>query len=104
MAIANTIKREIPPTHPGEVLREDFMPDYGLTTASLANALGVSRQSINEILRERRSITPIMALRLSRLFGNSAEFWLNSQNARDIWESEQHFKNELKQICPLNAA
>jgi addiction module HigA family antidote len=104
MAITNTIKREIPPTHPGEVLREDFMPDYGLTTASLANALGVSRQSINEILRERRSITPIMALRLSRLFGNSAEFWLNSQNARDIWESEQHFNNELKQICPLNAA
>lgn len=104
MATTNTVKREIPPTHPGEVLREDFMPDYGLTTASLADALGVSRQTINEILRERRSITPIMALRLSRLFGNSPEFWLNAQNARDIWDSEQHFKNELKQIHPLNAA
>jgi plasmid maintenance system antidote protein VapI len=43
MAISNTTKREIPPTHPGETLREDFMPDYGLTTASLADALGVSR-------------------------------------------------------------
>jgi addiction module HigA family antidote len=103
MAIPNTIKREIPPTHPGEVLREDFMPDYGLTTA-LADALKVSRQTINEILRERRSITPVMALRLSRLFGNRPEFWLNAQNARDIWNSEQHFKNELKQIHPLNAA
>ena len=104
MAITNTVKREIAPTHPGEVLREDFMPDYGLTAASLADALGVSRQTINEILRERRSITPIMALRLSRLFGNSPEFWLNAQNARDIWESEQHFKNDLKQIHPLDAA
>lgn len=104
MAIQNITKREIPPTHPGEVLREDFMPDYDLTTATLADALGVSRQTINEILRERRSITPIMALRLSRLFGNTPEFWLNAQNARDIWDSEQHFKNELKQIHPLDAA
>ena len=104
MAIPNTIKREIPPTHPGEVLREDFMPDYGLTTASLADALGVSRQTINEILRERRSISPLMALRLSRLFGNTPDFWLNAQNARDIWDSEQHYKNELKQIHPLSAA
>jgi len=104
MTKSNTAEREIPSTHPGEVLREDFMPDYGLTTASLADALGVSRQTVNEILREKRSITPIMALRLSRLFGNSAEFWLNAQNAHDIWEFEQHFKNELKHIRPLNAA
>lgn len=104
MALPNSAKREIPPTHPGEMIREDFMPDYGLTTASLADALGVSRQTINEILRERRAVTPIMALRLSRLFGNSAEFWLNAQNARDIWDIAQHFKNELKQIHPLNAS
>ena len=67
------------PTHPGEMLREDFMPDYDLKTASMAKALGVSRQTINEILRERRAISPAMALRLSRLFGNSPEFWLNVQ-------------------------
>ena len=104
MAISNQTKREIPPTHPGEVLREDFMPDYSLTTTSLADSLRVYHQTINEFLRERRSITPIMALRLSRLFGNSPEFWLNAQNARDIWDSEQQHKNELKQIHPLNAA
>ena len=104
MAIANTTKRKIPPTHPGEMLREDFMPDFGLTTASLAAALGVSRQTINELLRERRSITPVMALRLSRLFGNSPEFWLNAQHSRDLWESEQRFQKELNQIHPLNAA
>ncbi len=104
MAIPNTIKREIPPTHPGEMIRDDFIPDYNLSTASLAKALGVSRQTINELLRERRSITPPMALRLSRLFGNSPEFWLNAQQTRDLWESEKRFKKELNQIHPLNAA
>ena len=104
MTIANTAKRELPPTHPGEMLREDFMPDFDLSTTSMATALGVSRQTINEILRERRSITPPMSLRLSRLFGNSPEFWLNVQHAWDLWDSEQRFKNELEQIRPLNAA
>ncbi len=104
MTIANKTKREILPTHSGEVLREDFMPDYSLTTASLANGLGVSRQTINEILRERRSITPIMALRSQRLFSNAPEFWLNAKNARDIWDSEQQHKTELKRIHPINAA
>jgi len=104
MSIPNTAKRKIPPTHPGEMIREDFMPDYELTTSSLANALGVSRQTINEILREKRSITPTMALRLSRLFGNSPEFWLNAQHARDLWESESRNHKELKNIHPLSAA
>ncbi|MDA3896469.1 MAG: HigA family addiction module antitoxin [Desulfobacteraceae bacterium] len=104
MSIPNTTKREIPPTHPGEMIREDFMTDYKLTTTSLANALGVSRQTINELLRERRAITPTMALRLSRLFGNSPEFWLNIQHARDLWESRLRFQKELKKIRPLNAA
>ena len=104
MAISNTTKREFPPTHPGEMLREDFMPDFDLNVASMAMALGVSRQTINEILRERRSITPTMALRLSRLFGNSPEFWLNVQHAWDLWDSEQRFHDELAQIQPLTAA
>jgi addiction module HigA family antidote len=104
MAIPNTVKRDIRPTHPGEMIREDFMPDYGLTTTLLADALGVSRQTINELLRERRAITPIMALRLSRLFGNSPEFWLNVQHSWDLWESEKRFQEELIKIHPLNAA
>jgi len=86
------------------MIREDFMPDYGLTTASLAKAIGVSRQTINELLRERRSITPAMALRLSRLFGNSPEFWLGTQHARDLWDSERRFEKELERIRPLSAA
>ena len=83
MSIANTgIKRK--PTHPGEMLREDFLPDYELTVSSLAAELGVSRQSINELLHERRAVSPEMSIRLSRLFGNSAEFWLNAQRAVDL--------------------
>lgn len=103
MSIANTgIKRR--PTHPGEMLREDFLPDYGLTVTALAEAIGVSRQTVNELLRERRSVSPEMALRLSRLFGNSPEFWLNAQRAVDLWEAGQAIKEDVERIRPLSAA
>jgi len=100
----NTIVREIRPTHPGEMLREDFMPDYGLTATILAEKLTVSRQTINEILRERRAVSPSMALRLSRLFGNSPEFWLNAQRACDLWEAGKRCGKGLDHIRPLHAA
>jgi antitoxin HigA-1 len=92
------------PTHPGEMLREDFLPDYGLTVAGLAEFLGVSRQSVNELLRERRAVSPEMALRLARLFGNSPEFWLNAQRAVDLWIAAQSVQAEVDRIKPLNAA
>lgn len=104
MTYPNNQRRSIPPTHPGELLREDFLPDYDLTATGLAEALGVSRQSINELLRERRAVSPVMALRLARLFGNSPEFWLNAQHARDLWASEEEHRGELEQIHPLHAA
>ena len=101
MAITNDQKRTIPPTHPGEMLREDFLPDYALTADSLADELGESRQTIHELLREQCSISSIMALKLSRLFRNSPEFWLSAQHARDLWELEQQYRDELAQIEPL---
>lgn len=104
MAIPNTGGMQRRPTHPGEMLREDFLPDYGLTVAGLAEALGVSRQSINELLRERRAVSPEMALRLGRLFGNSPEFWLNAQRAVDLWVAAAAIKDEVERIKPLNAA
>ena len=104
MAIPNTDGMRRKPTHPGEMLREDFMPDYGLTVAGLAESLGVSRQSINELLRERRAVSPEMALRLARLFGNSPEFWLNAQRAVDLWTAAQSIKAEIDRIKPLHAA
>ena len=104
MSAASTTKRTVRPTHPGEMLREDFMPDYGLTVAGLAGALGVSRQTINELLRERRALSPEMALRLARLFGNSPDFWLNAQRAVDLWEAEQSIGEQVDRIRPLQVA
>ena|SRR3990172_7797982 len=104
MTVRNETFRIIKPTHPGEMLREDFMPDYGLTVSELARNLRVSRQTINELLRERRAVTPDMALRLSRLFKNTPEFWLNAQRAVDLWIAQKNRKKELDRIKPLNAA
>ena len=106
MSIVNSGERQVRPTHPGEMLREDFLPDFGLTVSSLAEALGVSRQTINELLRERRAVSPEMALRLSRLFGNSPEFWLNAQRAVDLWEATRaaNKNKNIDRIKPLNVA
>ena len=104
MTIPNTRRLKRRPTHPGEMLKEDFLPDYHLTVAGLAVAAGVSRQSINELLRGRRAISPEMALRLSRLFGNSAEFWLNAQRSVDLWDAAQAIKEDVARIKPLRVA
>lgn len=101
--IATDEKRKIRPTHPGEMLREDYLPGYDLTVARLALELQVSRQTVNELLRERRAVSPSMALRLSRLFGNSPEFWLNAQRALDLYETESLEKNTLDAIRPMQA-
>ena len=103
MSIAITPK-DVRPIHPGEMLREDFLPDYGLTIAGVAKALGVSRQTVNELLRERRSVTPEMALRLARLFGNAPEFWLNAQRAVDLWQAASAIGSEVERIKPLSVA
>ncbi|MEA3239274.1 MAG: HigA family addiction module antitoxin [Candidatus Bipolaricaulota bacterium] len=104
MSIANKGEMKRRPTHPGEMLHEDFLPDYGLTVSGLAEAVGVSRRSINELLRERRAVSPEMALRFSRLFGNSPEFWLNAQRAVDLWEAAQAMKEDVERIRSLSVA
>ena len=101
MSIANTRPMRRRPTHPGEMLREDFLADYDLTVSGLAAAAGVSRQSINELLRCRRAVSPEMALRLAKLFGNSADFWLNAQRAVDLWDAAQQVKGAVARIKPL---
>ena len=91
------------PTHPGEMLREEYMPDFDLSVAKLADALGVSRQSVNELVHERRSLSPNMALRLARLFGTSPQYWLNLQRGIDIWDSLELDFEEIEAIEPLPA-
>ena len=104
MSIKNTGIRKVRPIHPGEMLREDFLPDYGLTASILARAVGVSRQTINELLRERRAVSSEMAIRLARLFGNTPEFWLNAQRSVDLWDAAQLLKADIKRIKPLRVA
>src|ERR1700752_4013720 len=104
MSVPNTREVKRRPTHPGEMLREDFLADYKLTVSTLDDALGVSRQSINELLRGWRAVSPEMALRLSRLFGNSPEFWLNAQRAVDLWDAAQAIKADVARIKPLRVA
>jgi addiction module HigA family antidote len=104
MSIPNTRPLERKPIHPGEILREEFLPDYGLTVAALAEAVGVSRQSMNELLRERRAVSPEMALRLGKLFGMSAEFWLNLQRNVDLWDAARGLEGELANIHPIQVA
>ncbi|HEY5086141.1 MAG TPA: HigA family addiction module antitoxin, partial [Gemmatimonadaceae bacterium] len=94
MALPNSRVLTRRPTHPGEMIRGDFLPDYQLTVAGLAEAAGVSRQSVNELLRGRRAVSPEMALRLGRLFGNSPEFWMNAQRAVDLYDAGQRLKGD----------
>jgi addiction module HigA family antidote len=72
------------PIHPGEILREEFLVPLGLSASALALELKVPAPRINDIVRERRAITPDTALRLSRYFGTSPEFWMDLQSAFDL--------------------
>jgi antitoxin HigA-1 len=96
--------RERRPTHPGEILREDILPASGLTQTELAYRLGTSRRSVSQIVKESRPVTPDMAHRLARVFGNSPEFWLNLQQAVDVWKELQFHRSVYKRIRPLRAA
>lgn len=72
------------PIHPGEILREEFLVPLGLSASALAIELKVPAPRINEIIRERRSVTPDTALRLARYFGTSPEFWMDLQTAYEL--------------------
>lgn len=75
------------PISPGEVLREDFLEPLGLTQEQLADALGVHRTTVNEVLNNRRAITTEMALRLGHAFSTSPQYWLNLQTAVDLYDA-----------------
>lgn len=93
------------PIHPGEILREEFLVPLGMSAHALAMELRVPAPRINDIVRERRAISPDTALRLSRFFGTTAQFWLNLQSSFDLKqvESEQGRIIE-REIRPLKRA
>jgi addiction module HigA family antidote len=81
-----------PPTHPGEVLREEFLKPLGLSQTDLAREMGVSFRTINEIVNEKREISPVMAIRLAQRFGTTPEFWLNLQMKHNLWKAARKMK------------
>ena len=90
-------------THPGEILREDFLLPMGLTANQLATRTMLPPTRIGEILHQRRSVSPDTALRLARFFGTSPEFWLNLQAAHDLSKARLESEQALKAIEPLRA-
>lgn len=78
------------PTHPGAVLREDVLPALNMTQTELARLLNVSRLSVSELINEKRSMSPDMAVKIGTLFHTSAESWLLMQQAHDLWEIRRH--------------
>ena len=86
------------PTHPGEMLLEEFLVPLKMTQRELADAIHVSYQRINEIINGRRGITPGTALRLGKFFGMSADFWMNLQLRWDLYHAQQTEQETLKTI------
>lgn len=92
-----------PPTHPGEMLLEEFLLPMEITQQVLADNIGVSYQRVNEIVNGRRGITSSTALRLAKFFGTSPDFWLNLQMRWDLYQSLQKEASEIELIKPLVA-
>jgi addiction module HigA family antidote len=91
----------IPNIHPGEILLEDFLIPMKITQYRLAKETNIDQTRISEIIKGKRSITTDTALRLSKYFGNSPEFWLNLQTHYDLEEKRKEMDAELKKICGL---
>ena len=91
------------PTHPGEMLLEEFLKPMGLTQRELADNIHVPYQRVNDIVNGRRGITPSTALRLAKFFNMSADFWMNVQLRWDLYFAQQKEVNVLKQIHPYSA-
>ena len=89
------------PTHPGEMLLEEFLNPMGLTQRDLADAIRVPYQRVNELVNRRRGVTPSTALRLGKYFGMSADFWMNLQQRWDLYHARESEAEELKRIKQL---
>ncbi|HZP21130.1 MAG TPA: HigA family addiction module antitoxin [Bauldia sp.] len=92
----------IRPVHPGEILREDVLPAIGRSKAEIARLLGISRQTLYDILDEKQPVTPSMALRIGKLFGNGPELWINMQRAYDLRMAEKEIGREIEEIKTLS--
>ena len=95
----------LPPVHPGEIIREDILPEAGLSVTATAKALGVSRQMVHEILAGRKPLSAVMCMKVSRLFGSTPEFWMRLQADYDLKKAAQNktLMKRVARIVPVKA-
>ncbi len=95
------IKQKRTPTHPGRILKEEFLDELNISQTELASRLGTSFRTVNEIINEKRNITTEMAIKLAKFFGTSIELWLNLQNQYDVYKIFNKKKEAIKRVSPL---
>ncbi|MCF2145972.1 HigA family addiction module antitoxin [Desmonostoc muscorum LEGE 12446] len=98
------VPKNRPPSHPGEILLKDFLEPMGISQRELADAIHVPYQRINEVVNQKRGITPSTALRLAKFFGNSSEFWLNLQQNWELYYVLKEEEEELKTIAQFKSS
>lgn len=102
--MANPLLRGLRPVHPGEILREDVLPALGKSKTEIARLLGISRQTLHDILAERQPVTARMALRIGKLCGNGPDIWYNLQNRYDMELAEREMAEAVEKIPTLSEA
>lgn len=99
------VRNNMRPIHPGEILREEFLVPMGMSASALAIELHVPAPRINDVVRERRAVTPDTALRLARYFGTTPQFWLNLQSAYELRKAEGELGKKIQsEVQPLQTA
>ena len=102
--MSNPLLKGLRPVHPAEILREDVLPALGRPKTEIARLLGISRQTLYDLLGERQPITVPMALRIGKMTGTTPESWLNMQRAYDVKIAEREMAEEIAKIPTLKAA
>jgi len=102
MAVKTKRHSDLEPGHPGELLAEVVIPAIGKTKVEVAKLLGVSRQTLYDLLNKRQGVTPALAVRLGKLFGDGPEVWLRMQQAYDLWHAQREI--DVSTIPTIRAA
>lgn len=102
--MSEDVTRNLPPIHPGEILREDVLPETGLTKKAFAERLGMSRLALHNVLEGKSAVSTILALKLARFLGTSPQVWLNLQQSYDIALTSKQRSEEIERVSALEAA
>ncbi len=102
--MGNSLLKGLVPVHPGEILREDVLPALARPKTEIARLLGISRQTLYDLLNERQPVTPQMAFRIGKLVGNGPDLWINLQTRYDMQIAEREMADEVAKIPTLKEA